>query len=78
MAGKKEAAGKPQCLVPDCTNPPEVRGMCRSCYQAARKRVADGQITWEQLEAEGLAQPAYERAAGPFERAFRERLQKAS
>lgn len=34
------------------------RGLCGSCYTRALKAVKSGELTWEQLEAEGKAKPA--------------------
>lgn len=40
---------------------PMFRGMCRSCYNAARRDVRSGLTTWARLEAAGLALPAQTR-----------------
>lgn len=49
------------CLVPDCDNDARCRGVCDGCYQSAWKMVRMGEITFEELEAQGLIKPAYQR-----------------
>lgn len=34
------------------------RGLRPSCYEIARRRVAAGEVTWKQLEAEGVVAPS--------------------
>ena len=34
------------------------RGLCRSCYGMACRRIQRGETTWEQLEREGQCLPA--------------------
>jgi hypothetical protein len=57
-----------KCLVPNCERPVETRGLCASCYQAARKKVVRGVFTWKQLEEKGWALPPQHggRGGGPF------------
>lgn len=43
------------CLVPGCVNVAVSRGLCRYDYNAAFQLVEKGDITWEQLVAEGKA-----------------------
>ena len=42
-----------KCLNPNCDRSEHVRGLCRSCYQAARRLVSRGEITWDTLMTEG-------------------------
>jgi hypothetical protein len=44
---------RPNCLNPLCKRPEKIRGLCWSCYQAARRLVARKEITWEALEKAG-------------------------
>lgn len=54
---------KPKCVV---TGEPAVsRGLCARCYQAASSLVKSGKVTWEELEARGLALPSTRADAGP-------------
>jgi len=41
------------------------RGLSARCYQAASQAVKDGKVTWEELEAKGLALPPKRRNLGP-------------
>jgi hypothetical protein len=47
----------PDCLVPGCPRPEDLRGLCARCYTHASQLVRDGLTTWEKLEAEGKARP---------------------
>lgn len=42
-----------KCLNPNCNKPAKHRGLCVSCYQAARSLVAAGKVTWSALEGSG-------------------------
>lgn len=42
-----------KCLNPKCEKPQKYRGLCYSCYQAARRLVARNEITWDALMAAG-------------------------
>jgi len=44
-----------QCLRPRCRKEVYARGLCDSDYQVAHRLVADGIVTWEQLEKSGRA-----------------------
>ncbi len=49
-----------KCLTPDCNRPsaPLVKtGLCLICHSNAKKMVAAGLTTWEQIIALGLALP---------------------
>lgn len=60
-----------RCLTSECnaavTNS-DFKGLCLKCYSAAKKKVASGETTWEELEALGLVMSKDET---PFEAAFR-------
>ncbi|MDE2469450.1 MAG: hypothetical protein KGL35_12065, partial [Bradyrhizobium sp.] len=56
------AGDSPLCIVPDCTRPAKMRGVCASCYQNASKLIQRGGTTWEELERLGLVRPPH---AGP-------------
>jgi hypothetical protein len=47
----------PDCLVPGCPRPEDLRGLCARCYTHASQLVRDGLTSWETLEAEGKARP---------------------
>lgn len=51
------------CVTPGCGKQRKTRGLCVTCYQAALKRVNSGETSWEQLEAEGKAEPSGAKAA---------------
>ena len=42
------------CLMPGCDSEAEIRGICKSCYQASARLVRQGETTWEILEERGL------------------------
>jgi len=42
------------------------RGMCHTCYEAARVVVKRGETTWAELEAAGLALPVKPKRWGKF------------
>lgn len=44
-----------KCLRPECENVAAHRGLCLSCYQAARRLVALKKTTWEALIQRGKA-----------------------
>lgn len=48
-----------KCVVDKCTNTEaaDCRGLCLKCYSIAKKMVASGKTTWEQLEENGMAKP---------------------
>ena len=46
------------CLVGDCGRSIYARGMCRSCYESARRQIAAGRRTWDDLVRIGMALPA--------------------
>lgn len=56
-ARKPTVSADDQCIAGD-GNKAHARGLCSSCYQAARARVNSGDATWEKLEAAGLAKPS--------------------
>jgi hypothetical protein len=44
-----------QCLIEGCDRAAKSRGLCKSCYQAARAAVKAGKVSWDQLVLAGLA-----------------------
>lgn len=61
MPRKKTAKDEAQpCLVPECQKEAKLRGLCPSCYQSARRLVAHGEVTWEELGRRGRARPTGE------------------
>lgn len=52
-------AKKKVCLVQGCGGPLRSRGLCNSCYTAAKRLVALERTTWEQLVEQGCALPAF-------------------
>ncbi len=48
-----------KCCTTSCnkTEGAGLRGLCMMCYSSAKKMVAAGRATWEQLERMGLARP---------------------
>lgn len=59
-----------KCLIPGCVNDGQssYRGLCVKCYGQAKKAVEGGSVTWEYLEAKGLAAPKQD--ASPFAKAL--------
>lgn len=57
-----------QCLIKGCYGKAacNCRGLCLKCYTSAKKKVDDGEVTWEKLVEVGLAAP--ERS--PFDDAY--------
>ena len=54
----KPAPKKPpgaKCLMAGCEQSAHCRGLCSRDYGAARLRVLAGLVSWEELEADGLA-----------------------
>lgn len=43
------------CIVPDCDKPAKWKGLCPTCYGAAKKFIDAGETTWDQLVDMGLA-----------------------
>lgn len=54
MAKKKEV-----CLTGSCKSYAKRRGQCDACYQAAKRAIADGDVTDSQLVEQGLRKPPY-------------------
>lgn len=44
-----------RCITPGCDRQKHIRGLCASCYIAARRMIADRKTTWEELESLGLS-----------------------
>lgn len=46
-----------KCVVKECRNTEaaDCKGLCLKCYPVAKRVVGSGEVTWEQLEARGLA-----------------------
>jgi hypothetical protein len=51
-------------MTPGCDKTSKCRGLCSTCYSSAIYHIKQGHITWEKLEASGLAQPATVRLGG--------------
>lgn len=49
-----------RCLIDGCERDAKTRGLCANCYAAAFREVKseDNDLTWERLEALGLANSA--------------------
>lgn len=47
-----------RCLADGCSEEQYIRGLCNRHYMAAHRLVKAGEVTWEQLESEGLASPS--------------------
>ncbi len=48
-----------ECMSPSCTRPVYCRGVCRSCYYAARRLIKNEKTTWEDLEKRELVNASY-------------------
>jgi hypothetical protein len=46
------------CIRPSCVRPAKVRGLCNTCYTAARGLIKSGATTWEKLEESDRCLPA--------------------
>lgn len=46
------------CNVKGCKSPQYCRGLCRPCYEAARRRILTGETSWAELETLGMANRA--------------------
>jgi hypothetical protein len=53
-----------ECLNEACHNPPNARGLCRSCYNTASRLVREKKTTWAKLEKAGKALPLSQKKAG--------------
>jgi len=62
-----KSPAKNECMITGCDRKVETRGVCGTCYNAARKLVQDGQACWQDLETMGLVKPTH----GPSKNAFR-------
>lgn len=51
-SGKKET-----CVINDCNSEVKARGLCYSCYTAAKDHIGKTDLTWADLEKRGLARP---------------------
>lgn len=54
------------CLVAECGRLTYARGMCRSCYESARRQVCLGNRTWDELVGMGLALAARRLVRNPL------------
>lgn len=43
------------CLTPECGKPARWKGLCQACYGCAKTMIDREEVTWEELEAVGLA-----------------------
>ena len=48
---------KTKCAIKACNEEAATRGLCKSCYQNARRRVEAGEFTWEELERKRIVRP---------------------
>jgi len=64
-----------ECLLDGCDRPAVIRGLCRSCYQQAGRKVRRKEATWAELEEYGIALPKTHCGGegGPFAAAFAKR-----
>lgn len=46
------------CIVPGCSRPAELRGLCKACYVSAKRAVLLGRIDWPTLEKHRLILPS--------------------
>lgn len=67
---KKYRKQNEKCLISDCENMSDSRGLCQRCYAAAHKYVKQGKTTWESLAKLGLAQGEPIVSKNAFTRAF--------
>lgn len=68
---KKRYIKQPEkCLIVDCENKSDSRGLCQRCYAAAHKYVKQGKTTWGQLTKLGMAQGEPTQSKNAFTRAF--------
>ena len=65
------------CLTPGCDGSIRARGLCGTCYSAARLRVNSGVSTWDSLAADGLALPSKKKKTGDDGAAFNAAFAKA-
>jgi hypothetical protein len=70
MANKAKPARFVKCLVQGCGQPAVRRGLCDSCYRAARYQIARYGKTWDALEAEGFALPLVVKHQSAFTAAY--------
>ena len=66
------------CLVEECRREPYARGMCRSCYESARRQIVAGNRSWEELVEMGLARTAQRVVRNPLTLALQRAEQEAS
>lgn len=65
------------CIIRGCGKPRAEalkRGLCMGCHGKAKKLIADGKTTWENLEQLGLCISA---ELDPFTAAFKEKIDHA-
>ena len=60
-----------RCGVRGCKREEFCRGMCSPCYQAARRKIRQGQTTEAELEAAGVLLPPRPTRTSAFSEAFR-------
>ena len=62
---------KPNCIAKTCKRVASSRGLCRACYESARRQVSLGNRAWGELEDLGLVLPVDRRPSrNPFLRAL--------
>lgn len=53
-----------KCLNPNCQRIAKTRGLCASCYGAARSAIIKGQTSWAKLIKTGRCQATRPRTSG--------------
>ncbi len=61
----KKKKKKPPCRFQNCCNPCLARGLCQTHYNQLRRKVHQGETTWEELEASNLVPPVARRGPTP-------------
>lgn len=61
---------KPTCIIKDCGKAQVSRGLCLSCYAAAKILVDGDKTTWEFLEKNNLSLPTKKRSMCAFLREY--------
>jgi len=55
-----------RCIVGECGREIYARGICRSCYESARRQIAAGRRSWDGLVEIGMALPARQLIRNPL------------
>lgn len=57
VSSRRPVLKKGKCIVRGCKCEAFTRGICRNHYNMAVYRIRIGKLTWDELEAAGLAKP---------------------